>query len=164
MTIFGFSPILAAKLHVPNTDLIWLNCAFFIPHTAASIWLVFQKINNHERIMGISFFGLALSLVFVPFSSGLASLSLLHGVIGLALGVIFPLLLSKVVVLSSPALKMSMMGFYQSFYALGIFFGPLVAGSIADFLGLSYVFWFSCCLSLTAGAIAFRFTNVSKDN
>lgn len=43
---------------------------------------------------------------------------------------------------------MSVMGFYQSFYALGIFLGPLLAGKIAQLVGLAGVFY-------GAGSLAF---------
>nr|WP_241779407.1 hypothetical protein [Bacillus atrophaeus] len=40
------------------------------------------------------------------------------------------------------------MGFYQSFYALGIFIGPMLAGKIAQTFGLNDVF-------IAAGILAF---------
>lgn len=40
------------------------------------------------------------------------------------------------------------MGFYQSFYALGIFLGPLLAGKTAQLFGLAAVFY-------GAGSLAF---------
>ncbi len=45
----------------------------------------------------------------------LFAVCVIHAVTGLTLGFIFPLLVSKVVQLGTPQLKMSVMGFYQSF-------------------------------------------------
>ena len=45
---------------------------------------------------------------------------------------------------------MSAMGFFQSFYALGIFIGPLVAGIIAERLGLAEVFYMTGILAVIA--------------
>ena len=92
----------------------------------------------------------ALFLFFVPFTNTLLSLSAVHFVIGLALGFVFPLLLDEVVRSSPGYLKMSAMGFFQSFYALGILFGPLVAGVIAENVGLAEVFYFTGLLGLLA--------------
>lgn len=155
VTIFGFSPIMAAELGVPEKSFIWLICAFFVPHALASLILVFYKLDSryHKWILAICFGVTTISLVFVPFTNSLFSLSAVHILIGLALGLIFPILLSDVAQIGPADLKMSVMGFYQSFYALGIFFGPLVAGLIAEKLGLNHVFYFTGFLSFLAGVI-----------
>ncbi|MCM3789672.1 MFS transporter [Domibacillus indicus] len=142
ITIFGFSPIYAAALGVEEQSFIWLTCAFFIPHAAASLSLVFYRLDPrwNKPVLTICFILTAVFLFAVPFTHTLASLSSVHIFIGLALGFIFPLLLSEVVLASPPAFKMSAMGFFQSFYALGIFLGPLAAGMIADQMGLDAVF------------------------
>ncbi len=71
------------------------------------------------------------------------------------MGFIFPLLVSKVVQLGTPQLKMSVMGFYQSFYVLGFFLGPIAAGKAAEQFGLREVFWFAGALSLAAAGVMF---------
>lgn len=78
---------------------------------------------------------------------------LIHAVTGLTLGFIFPLLVSKVVQFGTPQLKMSVMGFYQSFYVLGFFLGPIAAGKAAEQFGLREVFWFAGALSLAAAGV-----------
>ena len=152
ITIFGFSPIVAAENGVSETSFIWLISAFFIPHAFASLSLVFIKIDirHNKSILLICFAMTALFLFFVPFTNTLLSLSAVHFVIGLALGFVFPLLLDEVVRSSPGYLKMSAMGFFQSFYALGILFGPLVAGVIAENVGLAEVFYFTGLLGLLA--------------
>lgn len=155
ITIFGFSLIVASSLGVPEKSFIWLTCAFFIPHALASLGLVFYEIESrfNKRVLSICFGLTALLLVLIPFSESLFSLSVLHAGIGLTLGFIFPLLLSEVVRVSPADLKMSAMGFFQSFYALGIFLGPLLAGMIADSIGLNEVFVFTGVLSLVASLL-----------
>lgn len=91
-----------------------------------------------------------LFLCVLPFAKTLLSVCLIHAVIGLTLGLIFPLLLSSIVQIGSQKLKMSVMGFYQSFYAIGFFLGPIAAGKVAEQLGLGEVFWFAGVLSFAA--------------
>ncbi|MFC7395459.1 MFS transporter [Scopulibacillus cellulosilyticus] len=168
ITIFGFSPIYAAHLGIDEKAFVWVTCAFFIPHACSSLSLVFIKINMtyNKWILGSCFCITAIFLIIVPYSKSLASLCLLHAIVGLALGFIFPLLLSQVVQISSGELKMSAMGFYQSFYALGIFLGPMIAGKIAGSIGLNDVFYFTGIISMIAAVlVVFRAVGIgySKD-
>lgn len=164
VTIFGFSLIYAAKLGIEEQSFIWLTCAFFAPHAAASLSLVFYRFPPrwNKLVLSACFLLTAVFLFAVPFTHTLASLSSVHFFIGLALGFIFPLLLSEVVLASPPAFKMSAMGFFQSFYALGIFLGPLVAGVIAEKLSLSAVFTATGLLCIAASIFAFLFLKKQK--
>lgn len=103
--------------------------------------------------MLISFAVTGVCLLYVPFSAALFTVCITHACIGLALGFVFPLLLSHVVEISSARLKMSVMGFYQSFYALGIFLGPLLAGKIAQLIGLAGVFYGAGSLAFAAFSV-----------
>ncbi len=150
ITIFGFSPLYAASLGIKEQSFIWLTCAFFVPHALASLSLVFYQLNKryNKVVLAACFIISAVFLIGVPFSSSLASLSIMHVFIGLALGFIFPVLLSEVVLASPASYKMSAMGFFQSFYALGIFLGPVAAGIIAETQNLGFVFTVTggCCI------------------
>ena len=149
ITIFGFSPIYAVHIGIKESANIWLMCAFFVPHMVASLYLSFFKVDpkHNYRIMIYSFSVVAVFLFLIPFSNSLLTLSVLHMVIGLMLGFIFPILLGEVVILSPSELKLASMGFYQSFYAIGIFVGPMIAGRIAEKMGLNEVFMFTATLS-----------------
>lgn len=164
ITIFGFSPIYAAALGVEEQSFIWLTCAFFIPHAAASLSLVFYRLHPrfNKIVLGVCFIVTAVFLIAVPFSHTLASLSSVHFFIGLALGFIFPILLSEVVLVSPPAFKMSAMGFFQSFYALGIFLGPLAAGVIAEQWSLNAVFTITGVFCIAAAVLVFLFLGQRK--
>lgn len=155
ITIFGFSPIYAVHIGINESANIWLMSAFFVPHMLASLYLSFYKVNPkyNYRIMIYSFSIVAVFLFLIPFSNSLLMLSVIHMVIGLMLGFIFPILLGEVVILSPPELKLAAMGFYQSFYAIGIFVGPMIAGGIAEEMGLNEVFMFTALLSIIAAGI-----------
>ncbi|MDQ0207164.1 MFS transporter [Alkalicoccobacillus murimartini] len=150
ITIFGFTPLYAASIGITDGSLVWLVIAFFIPHAAASLGLAFVKLRDAyiDRILLISFIGTGIAMFAVPFTNSLISLSIVHAVIGLTLGLLLPLLLGKIAGLPVDSLRTSVMGFYQSFYALGIFLGPLLAGSIAEWFGLTEMFWFGGILAL----------------
>ncbi|MDT8861125.1 MFS transporter [Alkalihalobacillus sp. MEB130] len=150
ITIFGFSPLYTTYFSTGDHAITILVCAFFIPHALASVWLMFYKVDveRQKSVLLMSFALSALLLVATPLANSLFFFSLIHAGIGLTLGVIFPLLLGMVIQLSSNGLKNSAMGFYQSFYAIGILGGPLVAGELADKVNLPSVFFFSGLLSI----------------
>lgn len=156
ITIFGFSPIYAEKQGITGTALDWLIAAFFVPHTLSSLFLSFYPFG--QRIsLGLligSTFGLIPLLFAVPFAHTLLMLALLHFGIGLLLGFCFPILLGQVVKVTPPGIKMAGMGYYQSLYAGGIFLGPLVAGKVAQWVGMTSVFDLTSLLA----AVAFVFT------
>lgn len=155
ITIFGFSPLYAVHIGIKESANIWLMSAFFIPHILASLYLSFYKVDPkyNYKIMIYSFSVAAVSLFFIPFSNSLLTLGIIHMIIGLMLGLIFPILLGEVVILSPSELKLAAMGFYQSFYAIGIFIGPMIAGEIAEKTGLNEVFIFTSVLSIIAAGI-----------
>ncbi|KAA6451176.1 MFS transporter [Bacillus swezeyi] len=153
MTVFGFTPIYAESVGIDEKQLIWVMCAFFVPQTLASVWCIFYKVKAADVLIWISYVITAVFLCLLPFAETLFAVCLIHAVTGLTLGFIFPLLVSKVVQLGTPQLKMSVMGFYQSFYALGFFLGPIAAGKVAEQFGLREVFWFAGALSLAAAGI-----------
>ncbi|MFK3939917.1 MFS transporter [Alkalihalobacillus sp. NPDC078783] len=150
ITIFGFTPIYAATIGIHEGTLVWLVMAFFVPHAIASLSLAFLPLQERHTklILLICLIATGISLVLIPFTSSLISLSLVHGLLGLALGLFFPLLLGKIASLPVDSLRTSVMGFYQSFYALGIFLGPILAGTIAELVGLSAMFWGGALLAL----------------
>lgn len=156
ITIFGFTPIIAASFGVPEKSFIWLVCAFFIPHMLASISFVFYELPNRfikTQIVG-GFTVTAICLISIQGAQSLLTLSLTHAGIGLALGLVFPLLLSEVVRVSPGNLKMSAMGFYQSFYAIGILAGPFLAGIFASSFGLAEVFLYTGLVCLVVAIMA----------
>lgn len=111
------------QLGMGDAELLWVMSAFFLPHAAATLSFVLLRFTSRIAyfVMLISFAVTGVCLLYVPFSAALFMVCITHACIGLALGFVFPLLLSHVVEISSARLKMSVMGFYQSFYALGIF-------------------------------------------
>ncbi|MBT2624905.1 MFS transporter [Bacillus sp. ISL-32] len=150
MTVFGFTPIYTNRLGMNDIELLWVMSSFFLPHAAATLSLAVFHFTKHNirRTLITCFAVTGICLCCIPLSASLLSICFTHAVIGLALGFVFPLLLGQAVDISSARLKMSVMGFYQSFYALGIFIRPMLAGKIAQTFGLNDVF-------IAAGILAF---------
>ncbi|WP_077735985.1 MFS transporter [Bacillus sonorensis] len=153
MTVFGFTPIYAETIGINEEQLIWIMCAFFIPQAGASIWCIFYNTKRADGLIFVSYVITAVFFGLLPFAKTLFTVCLIHAVTGLTLGFIFPLLVSQVVQIGTPKLKMSVMGFYQSFYALGFFLGPIAAGKVAEQFGLREVFWFAGALSLGGAGV-----------
>jgi MFS family permease len=152
ITIFGFTPLYASTLGIDEGMLFWIVVAFFIPHAVASLGLAFIKLKDTQVqvILLCCLVVTSIAMFFLPLTESLISLSLVHAIIGLTLGLFLPLLLGKIASLPTDSIRTSVMGFYQSFYALGIFLGPLVAGSIAQWFGLRETFWFGAILAIVA--------------
>lgn len=150
MTIFGFTPLYASSIGATERTLVIIFIAFFVPHLLASLFLSFYTVpvRLHKPLLYVSFLTGAAALVWMPSTASLWELSLNQAVLGLALGIVLPLLLGMVVQVSPGPLKASAMGFYQSFYAAGILLGPVVAGSVAEQISLSSVFYFGGLLAL----------------
>ncbi|TSB47215.1 MFS transporter [Alkalicoccobacillus porphyridii] len=152
ITIFGFTPLYASRIGVDEGSLFWIVTAFFIPHAIASLGLAFISLKESQiqLILVGSLLVTAGCMFVLPFTQTLITLSMVHAVIGLTLGLFLPLLLGKIASLPVQSIRTSVMGFYQSFYALGIFLGPLIAGAIAQSFGLRETFWFGAILALIA--------------
>ncbi|WP_332692998.1 MFS transporter [Halalkalibacter lacteus] len=152
ITIFGFSPMYATHLSEATYAVTILICAFFIPHALASVWLMFYKVDlqKQKKVLLFCFCATSIFLFFIPLTNSLFTLCFIHAGIGLTLGIIFPLLLGMVIQVSITDLKNSAMGFYQSFYAVGILIGPLFAGEIAERAELIFVFYLCGFLSIIA--------------
>ncbi|MCY1106087.1 MFS transporter [Shouchella clausii] len=165
ISIFGFTPVYANAHGVREGQLIWLMAAFFIPHAAASLGVAFFNVSkrNEIRLIVLSLIVACFTFFCMPFATTLATISLLHGVIGLTVGVVLPLLLSQIASLPQPTLKTSVMGFYQSVYAIGIFIGPYGAGFVAEHIGIAHIFTLAGIVSLLALAITMPLLRRAKN-
>lgn len=99
MTVFGFTPLYMNQLGMGDAELLWVMSAFFLPHAAATLSFVLLRFTSRIAyfVMLISFAVTGVCLLYVPFSAALFTVCITHACIGLALGFVFPLLLSHVV-------------------------------------------------------------------
>lgn len=155
ITVFGFSPIIAVSVGVSEQQFFWLMGAFFVPHALTSLGLMIYQFDHkyNKSIMVISFVLSALSLALIPTAEGLWTLSAYHALLGFFLGLIFPLLLGEVIRITPSTLKMSAMGFYQSFYSIGILLGPFIGGGIVDYFNVEALFYLAGAMTLLTAVV-----------
>ncbi|MBG9785245.1 MFS transporter [Shouchella lehensis] len=156
ISIFGFTPVYAGSQGIGEGAMVWIMTAFFVPHAAASIFIALINLppTLEQLLMISSLMVTTITFLFLPLATGILSISLLHAIIGLTIGILLPLLLSQIASLPPASLKTSVMGFYQSVYAIGIFIGPYLAGFAAEQFGLKHVFTLAAIISFIALAIA----------
>lgn len=161
ISIFGFTPNYAATLGISEQAIVLLMTAFFLPHAVASLIVTAYHLNPHtERIVILTCMVLAALMFFlVPFTNSLWTLSATHFLIGLALGFVLPICLSQVARLAPDSLKTSVMGFFQSYYAAGIFLGPWIAGMVAEAFQLHAVFVFASIVAVIGSMITLYLIN-----
>ncbi|MFB4159548.1 MFS transporter [Geomicrobium sp. JSM 1781026] len=161
ISIFGFTPNYAATLGISEQAIVLLMTAFFLPHAVASLIVTAYHLNPHtERIVILTCMVLAAVMFFlVPFTNSLWTLSATHFLIGLALGFVLPICLSQVARLAPDSLKTSVMGFFQSYYAAGIFLGPWIAGMVAEAFQLHAVFVFASIVAVIGSMITLYLIN-----
>lgn len=164
ISIFGFSPVYASAQGIGEGQMIAIMAAFFIPHAAASLGVAFFNVSrkNELRLITLSLLVTFIVFLLMPTATSLFSISMLHAVIGLTIGLVLPLLLSQVASLPEPRLKTSVMGFYQSVYAIGIFIGPYLAGFAAQHFGIGHVFTLAAGISFLA--LIITGWSIYKDN
>ncbi|MBM7634127.1 MFS transporter [Geomicrobium sediminis] len=166
ISIFGFTPNYAATLGINEQQMVLLMTAFFLPHALSSLMVATIQLTKKVELIIVmsSLFLSAIAFLTVPLSTGLLSISIIHAIIGLALGFVLPICLSQAATLAPPSMKTTIMGFYQSYYAAGIFLGPWLAGLIAEHYSLPAVFVFASFTAVVGGILTIYLIVQSKQN
>ncbi len=151
-TVWGFTPNFAyQKFGATKFELGIIAFAMLGPY-AFSIrfaYLLRQSMGVWKLIV-FGFTGTALAILFVPLAANSVQLSLLHIVVGLGLGIIFPTLMSLSVEDLPLEQRNEAMGVFQSIYALGFILGPLIGGAISNEIGIAFVFFINGAVTLVA--------------
>ena len=90
--------------------------------------------------------GIALSEAFAGFAAGAAAL-------GLGTAMVYPTLLAAIGDVAHPAWRASAVGVYRLWRDLGYAAGALLAGVVADALGLGAALWVVAVLTFASGAV-----------
>lgn len=170
VTIFGFSPVYLNQLNPQSSAIMILTLAFMVPHVLAPILLSIRKeeSQNPYLLLTACFTIGSISLFFMWSTSSWLIYTALHVVLGLTLGLIFPILLNLVYQTGPAHGAKTVMGFYQSLYSIGIVFGPIIGGYFSKMFDLESVFFMSAFLSIVgsilSGVIAMNLSKVRKIN
>jgi DHA1 family multidrug resistance protein-like MFS transporter len=164
ITIYGFTPLQAFKISGSEEAISFLVVAFMLPHVVATFLsgrFFVERLGNWTTLT-IGFLGSAITTLATPFIHDLGFLCFTQAVNGFAQGLSFPLLLSLALSGISREKRGTAMGFYQSFYSIGIFLGPLVAGYFNKAASLTGGFLFSAATGLLAAGLTIYWKRSEK--
>jgi MFS family permease len=151
---YGFTPILAQQLGASKEELGILLFWYLLPNTLATLLSgTLIRLYLAERVILVAgFLLIALALFATPLVDRLILLKIIQAVNGVGIGLLFPLLMSLALQSVPQEQQATAMGFFQSLYAIGMTFGPILSGIFAQKIGLSSVFVLNGLMGL-AGAI-----------
>lgn len=152
-TTFGFTPSLASTMGATDIQLSILMFVASLPAAFASLVSgTIAKWLGEARLIVIAFVLSAITAIAIPFSVNISRLYATQLLLGLANGMVFPVLMGMSIKTVEATKRSTAMGFFQAIYGLGMFAGPVVVGIIADGWGLNIGF-FAVGLMGLAGAI-----------
>lgn len=137
-TAFGFVPILAKNLGAKNIELSFLTVlavipAIFISRLAGSF---FPNHIGRRNTINIGFILSASLCIIMPWINHLWLLYIAQFVSGIGRSLVFPLLMGLGIEHIEGNKRATAMGFFQAVYGIGMVFGPLLLGFIAQSFGL----------------------------
>jgi DHA1 family multidrug resistance protein-like MFS transporter len=132
--------------------MVTLEFAVILAVTSVSTFLVKQFGRSWLLIFGFTCAAGGLFTVFAAASLGW--LWLAQGLIGISIGLAYPLLLAMTIEAVPAEERATATGFHQSVYALGMFLGPSITGALATVIGIRPSFAISAVgVSILAGII-----------
>lgn len=142
-TVYGFTPIVAtSKFGANSLQLGFLAFLAILPAVFISpiSGTVLIKYLGEKYSLIIGFIICALTSFIIPKVPSLGALYVVQFIAGAGKGMVFPLLMGLCIKHFRDDQRATAMGVYQSVYSAGVFFGPLVLGSISENLGLGIGF------------------------
>jgi predicted MFS family arabinose efflux permease len=148
----GFMPVLAGQLGAGDVTLGFLamvNLLFFLLGnlTATSSGSRLKS----ETLVLASYILFAVAIAAAALAKSIPLLIVVQGVIGIAQGVGYPVLMGMTIRDVPVHRRSSAMGLHQSVYAAGIFIGPWASGALAETLGIRPMFGITAGLVLVLG-------------
>ncbi len=144
-TLFGFVPIIGKTLDASGLVLSFLSITGLIPFIilppmAGSVFIKYFK----APVIVMAGFVISTVICFLlPFAGNLFILFFLQLISGVGRALSFPLLMGMGIRGIDSAYRGTAMGFFQASYGLGMVFGPVILGFIADTYGLTAGFIFT---------------------
>jgi MFS family permease len=137
-TAFGFVPLLAKQLGAQSIQLSFLTAlailpAIFISRLAGSF---FPKYLGRKNTISIGFFFSACLCIIMPWIHQLTHLYIAQFASGVARSMVFPLLMGLGIEEIDQNKRATSMGIFQAVYGIGMVFGPILLGFIAQSYGL----------------------------
>jgi MFS family permease len=154
-TSLGFAAVRAQDLGASDAQLGILTTAVQV---AKAIPMLALSLRGRPRggrwmtVVGLSL--IAAPLFAFPYLTHFYLLVACQVVIGLGVGIVFPVLMGLALQSVEPEARASAMGVFQSVYAVGMTLGPMVSGGVARAWGISGVYLTTGGLLVLSVAIA----------
>jgi MFS family permease len=157
-TSLGFAAVRAQDLGASDAQLGILTTAVQVTKALGSLLLSVQRRPSSGRAMTVAGLSLVAGALFVfPALTQFHWLVACQAVIGLGVGIAFPVLMGMALQAVEPEARASAMGVFQSIYALGMTLGPMVSGVIARWWGIWGVYLTNGVLLVAAAVVAALF-------
>lgn len=158
MVMYGtrdsFTPLLAQNLGATPIVISWLSNAHLILFgVATALCPLFYKHLGLKNTGVLGFIIQGFMIMLFPFSPNLPVMFLLQAVAGIAYGLNFTFLMSIILENTNQQEKTTRMGFFQSFYSIGVFGGPLLMGFLIETFSEVVGFTFIGLASVAAALI-----------
>ena len=154
--LFGFIPVYGAQIGASSADLGTITMLSLAASAVAALFvvpLVKRCGNSFTILLGAILMGGAISVVPLIHQVGLLEGTMV--IYGLGRGILSTILMSLSIQTIAPQQRATAMGIYQAIYAVGMFLGPFVSGSIADGFGIATVFYLSAFFCLVIAGMAY---------
>ncbi len=154
---FGFIPILAKQLgaaDVLQSALVSLNIAVVTVGNLLA-GTITKRVPTH-RLVYISFALIGLGLAGAAWAPSLGWIFAVQVCLGLAQGIGYPVLMGLSIREVDDVERATAMGLHQAIYAVGMFAGPALSGTIASALGLRPMFALTAAACLALGLVGTR--------
>jgi MFS family permease len=154
---FGFIPILAKGLGADDNTVSLLTALHLIVYTptilAATVLLRRFRVSIlvHASFIALAAGSAAAALGGATAGGGLAWLMASQALIGVGIGLGYPLLMGIGIAHVREHERTTAMGLHQSLYAIGMFVGPWVCGILAEALGIPAMAWITAAMTLVFG-------------
>jgi MFS family permease len=154
-TSLGFAAVRAQDLGASDAQLGILTTAVQVAKAIPMLALSLRGRPRSGRWMTVLGLSLIAAPLFVfPFLARFHLLVLCQAVIGLGVGIAFPVLMGLALQSVEPEARASAMGVFQSVYAIGMTLGPVISGGVARAWGITAVYLTTGGLLAVAVAVA----------
>ncbi|MDA8409629.1 MAG: MFS transporter [Treponema sp.] len=145
---FSFMPLLAHRMGANAGQAGLIMTLNIGSNLAANLFATLRADTGHRRLMLYGSFGtFALGAILAALGPNLGYLYTSTILMGLANGLLFPILVGLSIQYVDGSRRATAMGIHQSVYAIGMFTGPWAAGLIADALGIRPMFAIMAAIS-----------------
>jgi MFS family permease len=154
-TSLGFAAVRAQDLGASDTQLGILTTAVQVAKAVPMFMLGVRGQPRDSRlatVVGLS--AIAAPLFVFPFLTQFSLLVVCQAIMGVGVGMVFPVLMGLALQAVAPEARASAMGVFQSIYALGMTLGPAISGVFARNWGIVGVYLTNGALLVLAIAAA----------